>query len=85
MQVNWVIGNDNPTAWAEFANKMKEGLLHAFDSSIDLRQEEVKRSENQQAMPGWNFCTFFILKVCLLYLKHPSYAHVLTGEFSFFV
>jgi hypothetical protein len=70
MQVNWVTGNDNPLAWAEFANKMKEGLLYAFNSSIDARQEEVKRSENQQAMPGWNFCTFFILKVRLLRLKH---------------
>ncbi|KIM49469.1 hypothetical protein M413DRAFT_60851 [Hebeloma cylindrosporum] len=65
MQVNWVTGTDNPTAWAEFANKMKESLLHAFDSSMDLRREEVKRSENQQAMPGWNFCTFFILKESL--------------------
>ena len=68
VQVNWVTGNENPLAWAELVNKLKDGLLYAFDSAITLRQEEVKRSENQQLMPGWNFCTFFILKVlfCLL-------------------
>lgn len=61
--MNWTTGNDSPAARAEFINKMKDGLLYAFDSAIEARQEEVKRSENQQAMPGWNFCTFFILKV----------------------
>ncbi|KAF8810122.1 hypothetical protein BYT27DRAFT_7135471 [Phlegmacium glaucopus] len=64
-QVNWVTGNENPLAWAEFINKMKDGLLCTFDSAITQRQEEVKRSENQQSMPGWNFCTFFILKESL--------------------
>ncbi|KAF9476341.1 hypothetical protein BDN70DRAFT_923371 [Pholiota conissans] len=65
LQVNWVTGNENPAAWAEFINKAKEGLLYAFDSAIEQRQEEVQRSENQQSMPGWNFCTFFILKESL--------------------
>ncbi|PPQ67646.1 hypothetical protein CVT25_012674 [Psilocybe cyanescens] len=65
LQINWVTGNENPLAWAEFVNKIKDGLLYAFDIAIDARQEEVKRSENQQAMPGWNFCTFFILKESL--------------------
>lgn len=63
VQVNWVTGDENPLTWAELVNKLKDGLLYAFDSAITLRQEEVKRSENQQSMPGWNFCTFFILKV----------------------
>ncbi|PPR03937.1 hypothetical protein CVT26_001142 [Gymnopilus dilepis] len=65
VQINWVSGNDNPLVWAEFVNKMKEGLVSAFDAAIEARQEEVKRSDNQQAMPGWNFCTFFILKESL--------------------
>lgn len=42
---------------------MKEGILTAFDSVVSQREEEVKRSEGQRQMPGWNFCTFFILKV----------------------
>ena len=56
-------GNENPQAWAEFINKVKEGIVNAFDSAVTQRQEEVTRSESQQLMPGWNFCTFFILKV----------------------
>jgi len=64
VQINWLTGNENPLIWAELVNKIKEGLLSAFDAVINVRHEEVKRSENQQAMPGWNFCTFFILKVC---------------------
>lgn len=54
---------DNPTIWAEFVNKMKDGILSAFDAALSQREEEVKRSEGQRQMPGWNFCTFFILKV----------------------
>lgn len=62
LQVNWITGNENPLVWAEFFNKVKDSLMFAFDSAISQRQEEVKRSESQQQMPGWNFCTFFILK-----------------------
>ncbi|CAA7265369.1 unnamed protein product [Cyclocybe aegerita] len=65
VQINWNSGSDNALAWAELVNKMKEGLTFAFDSALVLRQEEVKRSENQQTMPGWNFCTFFTLKESL--------------------
>ncbi|KAJ7582878.1 trafficking protein particle complex subunit 10 [Mycena floridula] len=65
IQLNWASGNINPTAWGEFVNKLKDGILAAFDSAVVLREEEVKRSESQRQLPGWNFCTFFILKECL--------------------
>jgi hypothetical protein len=63
VQVAWSPETDTPTAWAEFFNKIKDGLLLAFDSAVSQREEEVRRSEGQRQMPGWNFCTFFILKV----------------------
>lgn len=50
-------------AWAELLSKVKDGLLSAFDTAFSQRDDEVRRSESQQSMPGWNFCTFFILKV----------------------
>ena len=53
----------NPAAWAEVVSKLKEGIIAAFDSAVTLREEEVRRSESQKLMPGWNFCTFFVLKV----------------------
>ncbi|EEB93507.1 hypothetical protein MPER_07821 [Moniliophthora perniciosa FA553] len=41
------------------------GLGRAFQASVAQREEDVKRSEGQRQMPGWNFCTFFILKESL--------------------
>ncbi|KAI0288169.1 trafficking protein particle complex subunit 10 [Russula brevipes] len=65
VQLAWPVAKDNPAAWAELLSKIKDGLLSAFDTSVSQRDDEVKRSESQQSMPGWNFCTFFILKESL--------------------
>lgn len=62
VQLTWSPGKDNPTTWVDFSSKLKDGLLGAFDTVVTFREEEVKRSEGQRQMPGWNFCTFFILK-----------------------
>ncbi|EIW85047.1 hypothetical protein CONPUDRAFT_47585 [Coniophora puteana RWD-64-598 SS2] len=64
LQLGWYASslNVNPAVWAELLTKVKDGLLSAFESSIAHREEEVRRSETQMSMPGWNFCTFFILK-----------------------
>ena len=59
----WSAEKDNPAVWADLVTKVKEGILSAFDVALTQREEEVKRSEGQRQMPGWNFCTFFILKV----------------------
>ncbi|KAJ7098036.1 trafficking protein particle complex subunit 10 [Mycena belliarum] len=65
VQLAWTAGYDNPAAWAEFVNKLKDGLLSSFDLAVSQREDDVKRSESQRQMPGWNFCTFFILKESL--------------------
>ncbi|KAF9452305.1 hypothetical protein P691DRAFT_805187 [Macrolepiota fuliginosa MF-IS2] len=65
IQVTWSTANDSPLAWGEFGNKVKDSLMTAFDIAVCQREEEVRRSESQQQMPGWNFCTFFILKESL--------------------
>ena len=78
VQLVWSYDYDNPTAWAELINKVKEGILSAFDAAITQREEEVKRSEGQRQMPGWNFCTFFILKVRLTLRLESSLAECLT-------
>ncbi|KAG8906639.1 hypothetical protein FRB99_006427 [Tulasnella sp. 403] len=61
-QLAWAVGSEDPAAWTDLISKMKEGLISSFDANIIQREEEVKRSELQRQMPGWNFCTFFILK-----------------------
>ncbi|KAH9934671.1 trafficking protein particle complex subunit 10 [Fomitopsis serialis] len=65
VQLVWSSDFENPAAWAEFITKLKDGILAAFDSAFSQREAEMKRSEGQVQMPGWNFCTFFILKESL--------------------
>ncbi|EGO20910.1 hypothetical protein SERLADRAFT_452051 [Serpula lacrymans var. lacrymans S7.9] len=65
VQIAWSTGLNSPAIWADLINKFKDGLLSAFDSAVSQREDEVKRSESQRHMPGWNFCTFFILKESL--------------------
>ncbi|KAI0319372.1 trafficking protein particle complex subunit 10 [Amylostereum chailletii] len=65
VQLAWPMGQNNPAVWAELLSKIKDGILSAFDASISQREVEVKRSEEQRLMPGWNFCTFFVLKESL--------------------
>ncbi|PIL24147.1 hypothetical protein GSI_13900 [Ganoderma sinense ZZ0214-1] len=62
VQLVWSAEKDNPTVWADFISKVKDGVLSSFDAALVQREEEMKRSEGQRTMPGWNFCTFFILK-----------------------
>ncbi|KAI0327179.1 hypothetical protein GY45DRAFT_1328000 [Cubamyces sp. BRFM 1775] len=65
VQLVWSAEKDNPAVWADLMTKIKEGILSAFDAALTQREEEVRRSEGQRQMPGWNFCTFFILKESL--------------------
>lgn len=79
VQLVWSYDDDNPTAWAELVNKVKDGVLSAFDATVTQREEEVKRSESQRTMPGWNFCTFFILKVGWSIVATPVLILILDG------
>ncbi|KAG1766229.1 hypothetical protein EV702DRAFT_981038, partial [Suillus placidus] len=57
VQLSWTAGDHSPVIWTDLVNKIKDGLLSALDSSVSRREEEVRRSESQKQMPGWNFCT----------------------------
>ncbi|KAF9979567.1 hypothetical protein BGZ65_006365, partial [Modicella reniformis] len=48
--------------WAEFTEKMKDGILTSFDQNVMSFEEDIRRLDSQRQMPGWNYCTFFILK-----------------------
>ncbi|KAF9053549.1 hypothetical protein BDZ89DRAFT_1056144 [Hymenopellis radicata] len=67
VQLTWsnTTAPESPIVWGEIMNKLKDGLLSAFESALIHREDDVKRSESQRLMPGWNFCTFFILKESL--------------------
>ncbi|KAG0056417.1 hypothetical protein BGZ83_005132 [Gryganskiella cystojenkinii] len=51
--------------WADFTAKMKEGIVSSFDQNVLTFEEDIRRLDSQRQMPGWNYCTFFILKESL--------------------
>ncbi|KAJ5682296.1 hypothetical protein N7462_005461 [Penicillium macrosclerotiorum] len=58
-----------PTKSPDFADqledlidKVKKGILASFDLRVAQYEEDIKEKDSQRSLPGWNFCTFFILK-----------------------
>lgn len=46
----------------DLIEKMKNGILASFDLRVAQYEEDIKEKDSQRSLPGWNFCTFFILK-----------------------
>lgn len=53
---------DAKAAWAELVDKIKRLILSSFDLRVTQYEEDIKEKDAQRSLPGWNFCTFFILK-----------------------
>lgn len=62
------IRKDYPTqeaqadAWKDLMTRIKEGLLNAFSSRVDLYQDEINKLETEKHVLGWNFGKFFVMK-----------------------
>lgn len=48
--------------WLDLVEKLKAAILHSFDVRVAQYEEDIRERESQRTLPGWNFCTFFILK-----------------------
>lgn len=64
-------GKDDPATWVEVINKLKESIVSALDGAMLEREEDVKRGEAQRMTVGWNFCTWFLLKVSRECMRMP--------------
>jgi hypothetical protein len=53
---------DAEAAWTDLIAKFKELILSSFDRRVSQYEEDIKERDAQRSLPGWNFCTFFILK-----------------------
>lgn len=53
---------DSENAWLDLIAKFKELILSSFDTRVRQYEEDIKEKDGQRVLPGWNFCTFFILK-----------------------
>lgn len=43
-------------------DKIKQAILTSFDLRVTQYEEDIREKDSQRSLPGWNFCTFFILK-----------------------
>ena len=48
--------------WQDLIEKLKTAILQSFDARVAQYEEDIREREQQRSLPGWNFCTFFILK-----------------------
>lgn len=53
---------DAKVAWADLIDKFKRLILASFDMRVTQYEEDIKEKDAMRSLPGWNFCTFFILK-----------------------
>ncbi len=54
--------HDAENAWQELVGKVKSLILSSFDMRVGQYEDDIKEKDGQRSLPGWNFCTFFILK-----------------------
>ncbi|ORY84226.1 hypothetical protein BCR37DRAFT_386424 [Protomyces lactucae-debilis] len=46
----------------DFVLEMKSCLMSSLDKRVQDHQDQISRMEAQRTLPGWNYCTYFILK-----------------------
>ena len=49
-------------AWEDLMSKFKSLILTSFDLRVRQYEDDIKEKGSQRSLPGWNFCTFFMLK-----------------------
>ena len=54
-------GRESET-WEELITKMKSLILASFDLRVRQYEEDIREKSMQRSLPGWNFCTYFVLK-----------------------
>lgn len=54
--------SERNSAWTDLISKFKLLILESFDHRVDQYEEDIRERDAQRSLPGWNFCTFFVLK-----------------------
>ncbi|EPE04151.1 tmem1 family [Ophiostoma piceae UAMH 11346] len=53
---------ETQNAWLDLVDKFKTLILASFDVRVSQYEDDIREKDVQRSLPGWNFCTFFILK-----------------------
>ncbi|KAK4940275.1 hypothetical protein LTR10_019595 [Elasticomyces elasticus] len=48
--------------WQDLTESLKACILRSFDARVAQYETDIRERHNQRNLPGWNFCTFFVLK-----------------------
>ncbi|KAI2464955.1 trafficking protein particle complex subunit 10 [Annulohypoxylon bovei var. microspora] len=53
---------ETENSWTDLVSKFRSLILSSFDLRVSQYEEDIREKDSQRTLPGWNFCTFFILK-----------------------
>jgi hypothetical protein len=53
---------EHEVAWSDLISKLRSLILASFDRRVGQYEDDIRQRDAQRHLPGWNFCTFFILK-----------------------
>jgi trafficking protein particle complex subunit 10 len=53
---------DRINAWNDVVTKFRTLILSSFDLRVRQYEDDIRERGAQRMLPGWNFCTFFVLK-----------------------
>lgn len=53
---------ETEASYQDLITKFKSQILSSFDLRVAQYEEDVRERDSQRMLPGWNFCTFFVLK-----------------------
>lgn len=53
---------EKSAAWQDSITKLRNLILASFDLRVRQYEDDIRERGSQRALPGWNFCTFFVLK-----------------------
>ena len=56
------VSNEKVNDWNDLIMKLRTLILTSFNLRVDQYEEDVREKEAQRHLPGWNFCTFYVLK-----------------------
>ncbi|KAK5045083.1 hypothetical protein LTR84_010231 [Exophiala bonariae] len=48
--------------WQDLVECLKACILRSFDARVAQYELDIRERDGQRSLPGWNFCTFFVLK-----------------------
>lgn len=56
--------NETLSCWNDFIDKIKDGVLTSYTNQLIQFDEDSRRLDLVRLLPGWNYCQYFLLKVC---------------------